>query len=38
MQHEWNKTRTGASLGITRHILSYKIQTLSIDNTARSGD
>ena len=34
IQHEWNKTRAAAALGITRRILSYKIQTLSIDDAA----
>jgi DNA-binding NtrC family response regulator len=28
---EWNKTKAALALGVTRRILSYKMQTLGID-------
>jgi two-component system, NtrC family, response regulator AtoC len=34
IQNDWNKTRTAAALGITRRILSDKIQTLNVGNSA----
>ena len=30
-KYEWNKTRAASTLGITRRILSYKMQNLGID-------
>jgi DNA-binding NtrC family response regulator len=37
-KHHWNKTRAASALGITRRMISYKIQTLGIARPGQGDD